>query len=179
MSKQSTSIVPNAPKASRRVLLMGFAAAATPMAPALANALSESPPAVAKAGEVDPIFEVIEKHRAAHKAMVEAYAANDLDDEPGLGPEGEPWDPNKAPAMERSDAAELPLFTTNPTTLAGAAALLNHVLSPSLTSLDPADDESILEYACGYNGTRGEEAKTFLARFAQALTRIALQRGRA
>jgi hypothetical protein len=31
------------PTASRRALLMGFAAAATPMAPALANALSEAP----------------------------------------------------------------------------------------------------------------------------------------
>jgi hypothetical protein len=43
MSKQSTSAVPDAPQASRRALLMGFAAAATPMAPAFANALSAPP----------------------------------------------------------------------------------------------------------------------------------------
>jgi hypothetical protein len=47
-------------QASRRALLMGFAAAATPMAPALASALSGPAPPVA-----GPIFAVIERHRAA------------------------------------------------------------------------------------------------------------------
>jgi hypothetical protein len=69
MSKQSTSIVPNAPQASRRALLMGFAAAATPMAPALANALSEPAPAAA-----DPIFAAIDRHRAELELYDTAHA---------------------------------------------------------------------------------------------------------
>jgi hypothetical protein len=52
--------LPKAPTASRRALLMGFAAAATPMAPALAIAICEPAPAVA-----DPIFAAIDRHRMA------------------------------------------------------------------------------------------------------------------
>jgi hypothetical protein len=53
------------PTASRRALLMGFAAAATPLAPALANALSGPAPASA-----DPIFAAIERERAAYAACL-------------------------------------------------------------------------------------------------------------
>jgi hypothetical protein len=67
MSKQSTSAVPAAPQASRRALLMGFAAAATPLAPALANALSEPAPAAA-----DPIFAIVAEHRQAWDRYDEA-----------------------------------------------------------------------------------------------------------
>jgi hypothetical protein len=85
MSKQSTSAVPVAPQASRRALLMGFAAVATPMAPALASALSEPAPATA-----DPIFAAIERHRVALEQYDAAHAhfeaMNDLypreDEEP-------------------------------------------------------------------------------------------------
>jgi hypothetical protein len=44
--------LPTAPQASRRALLMGFAAAATPMAPALANALGEPAPAAGADAEL-------------------------------------------------------------------------------------------------------------------------------
>jgi hypothetical protein len=57
MSQDNQTLSHEAPKASRRGLLIGLAAAATPMAPALANALSESAPAA-----VDPIFELREAH---------------------------------------------------------------------------------------------------------------------
>jgi hypothetical protein len=55
------------PTASRRALLMGFAAAATPMAPALANALSEPAPPVA-----EPIFAIVAEHRQAWNRYDEA-----------------------------------------------------------------------------------------------------------
>jgi hypothetical protein len=58
MSKQSTSGIPEAPKASRRALLMGLAAAATPLAPVVANALGGL-------ADVDPIFDVIAEHETA------------------------------------------------------------------------------------------------------------------
>jgi hypothetical protein len=50
MSQDNQTSVPKAPQASRRALLFGIAAAATPMAPALANALSPAP------AVTDPIF---------------------------------------------------------------------------------------------------------------------------
>jgi hypothetical protein len=170
--------LPTAPQASRRALLMGFAAAATPMAPALASALSEPAPAATKADEADPIFDVIARHSCAHLAMRRAYAANDLDDAPDDADPAWPWDPNKAPALERYDATALPLLTTSPTTVDGAAELLNYVLGPSYTALDPAEDESILEDECGFNGERGEAAKNFLPQFARALRNI-VARGQA
>jgi hypothetical protein len=156
--------------ASRRALLMGFAAAATPIAPALAGAMGGLP---ASPAAVDPIFEVIERHRAAHLAMHEAYHANDLDDAPDPTDPEWPWDPNKM-AFDRAGATVLPLLTTIPTTLAGAVALLNHLMCPSLTMRDPADDPSILEDACGYLDERGEAAKNFLSHFARALAHIVL-----
>ena len=54
MSQDNQTLIPQAPRASRRALLMGLAAAAAVAAPALAIALSAAP-----AGEVDPIFAVI------------------------------------------------------------------------------------------------------------------------
>jgi hypothetical protein len=58
-----------APQASRRALLMGFAAAATPMAPALAKAPSE-PTLVA----ADRIFDAIDRHRAGLQLYDAAHA---------------------------------------------------------------------------------------------------------
>jgi len=51
---------------------MGLAAAATPLAPAVANALSEPAP-----DDVDPIFDVIAEHQAADVGVVAAYARED------------------------------------------------------------------------------------------------------
>jgi hypothetical protein len=95
MPEQSTSAVPEAPQASRRAVLMGLAAAATPMAPAIANALSESAPAVAKAGDVDPIFAAIERERAAYAAYESTRATQE-----------EISDQNPFPAPKRDRRAE-------------------------------------------------------------------------
>jgi hypothetical protein len=141
MSKLSTSAVPAAPQASRRALLMGFAVAATPMAPGLATALSE--PAH---GDVDPIFDVIRRHWDAQETLDAACRANDLDMEE---------DPLKQAAYDRAIAAELPLFTTTPTTIAGVAALLEYVGSDVHPSLQDEDDTgrslTVLSYASDWS----------------------------
>ena len=128
------------PTASRRALLMGFAAAATPMAPALANALSESAPAAS-----DPIFAVIAEHREAQEALHAACKANGLDMEEC---------PIKTAAENRAGDAELPLFTTAPTTVAGAAALLAYVGSDAHEMNQGPDDNgrpyTVLSYAAGW-----------------------------
>jgi hypothetical protein len=70
MPQDNQTPLPAASQASRRALLMGFAAAATPMAPALANALSEPAPA-----EADPVIAAIEDHKAA---LAEFYRLVDV-----------------------------------------------------------------------------------------------------
>jgi hypothetical protein len=147
MSKQSTSSISEAPQASRRALLMGLAAAATPMAPALANALSEPAP-----DDVDPIFAVIAEHREAQEACAVAYEANDLDDDE---------DPNKLAALEKAGAVELPLFTTLPTSVAGVVALLEYVHSPCHSIWQGEQryrDDTVLSYAYGYNSEEMRQA---------------------
>jgi hypothetical protein len=147
MSKQSTSAVPAVPQASRRALLMGFAAAATPVAPALANALSEPAPAAA-----DPIFALIEAYdRAASQEMVSYRERDSLEE--ALPEEQRTWsihfgcgDERRWPPEGCTDAPEwlnaelaigeasdrmsdhmLALLTTAPTTIDGVAALLERL----------------------------------------------------
>jgi hypothetical protein len=125
-------------QASRRTLLMGFAAAATPMAPALANALSAPAPAA-----VDPIFAVIAEHLEAQEEQHAACYANDLDVEDC---------PRKTVACERAVDVELPLFSTSPTTLLGAAALIEFVYSDvhEVNQMRGCRPETVIEYASGY-----------------------------
>jgi hypothetical protein len=149
MSKQSTSIVPNAPQASRRALLMGFAAAATPMAPALANALSESAPAAA-----DPIFAAIERERAAYAAYLVTHAiqsqvsdqnpfpAKRLEDRRAqkkrlASPEHRAWwarytEAEKADTKTYNEMcdARADFLKTQPTSVAGLRAFLDHIDGP-------------------------------------------------
>jgi hypothetical protein len=105
---------------TRRALLMGLAAAATPMAPALANALSDSAP-----GEVDPIFAVIAEHADATESYVRAC---DISMELVDGtPDWKTADAVTSAAHERWHAAWLAVVTSQPTTVQGVAALLAHV----------------------------------------------------
>jgi hypothetical protein len=76
MSEQSTSAIPEAPKTSRRAILAGLAASATPLAPALASSLSGPTPA-----GFDPIFAVIAEHRAAIVAYRDACHNRAAEDE--------------------------------------------------------------------------------------------------
>jgi hypothetical protein len=110
-------------KLSRRAALAGLSVAASPLAASAASALQ-------RAG-VDPIFAVMAEHREANLALRDACLANDLDMEEC---------PIMARAYERQLAAELPLFTTAPTTVLGVAALLEYLASsaPDIGQ-DPAD----------------------------------------
>jgi hypothetical protein len=65
---------------------------------------------------VDPIFAVIAEHRAAQEALDAAGHLPDAGDQAG-------WDR----ADHRAMAPELPMFKTEPTTIAGVAALLEYV----------------------------------------------------
>jgi hypothetical protein len=148
----------NTAQSRRRFLgvLSAGAAATVALAPVPATASSALAPAVADASQVDPIFAVIAEHWAAQEATLVACQANDLDvDE----------DPNKEAAENRVSAAELPLFTTAPTTVAGAAALLAYVGSDAHeTNQDPPDEPpiTVLEYAAGW---AREELKAAVQRF--------------
>ncbi len=84
-----------------------------------------------RAAMADPIFAVIEEHRAAHLGLRAACLANGLDIEEC---------PTKKRAQERQMAAELPLFNTAPTTVFGAAALLEY-LSSQVASIGEDDDD--------------------------------------
>jgi hypothetical protein len=70
------TLVPHAPQAPRRALLMGFAAAASPMAPALGTAMGGLPASPAAAP--DPIFAVIAEHQARVRAYADAVDAQEI-----------------------------------------------------------------------------------------------------
>jgi hypothetical protein len=165
----ATSIA--APRASRRGLLMGFAALATPSAPALASRVLGLPTVPV----VDPIFAVIAEHRKAQEVLHAACEANDRDMED---------DPNKETAENRVYDAELPLFTTTPTTVAGAAALLTYVGSDAHEinqSGDGPNDRphTVLSYAAGWLADdRIEAVRRFPVHVAAALRSMVGQQTR-
>ena len=109
---------------SRRALLAGApaAAAAALAGGTLANAVATG---MAKAGEVDPVFAAIAEHVAATKAHVAACSIS------GWLVDGtRDWETENAvteAAMERAHDAWFALVTAQPTTVAGVAALLEHV----------------------------------------------------
>jgi hypothetical protein len=85
----------------------------------------------------DPIFAVIRKHSRAHRNLVTACAANELDFDD---------DPEKGAALDASYDAHLPLFATSPKTLTGALALLRYLGSPAARGLY-LEKMSVLEEA--------------------------------
>jgi hypothetical protein len=156
---------PDAPQASRRALLMGLAVAATPMAPALANALSEPAPAAA-----DPVFAMIEHHRAAVAEYNKAEAIGGI----VVGPAWEAaWAVTSA-AMDRKDDLLEELLRTQPKTLSGAIALLEHLVQDEFLGVDwegtEDDRETLLST---FNGSscieRKRLAQDFPGHFAAAL----------
>jgi hypothetical protein len=130
-------------KTSRRSLLAGAPVAA---AAALAAGTAVSSLAAGLTTpfltSIDPIFDVIRRHWDAQETLDAACQTNDLDMEE---------DPPKQAAYDRAIAAELPLFTTAPTTIAGVAALLEYVGSNVHPSLQGEDDNgrslTVLSYA--------------------------------
>jgi hypothetical protein len=89
---------------------------------------------------IDPIFAVIAEHNAAHEAVIAAFDAH-IDDEEITNA-----------AEERSMEAELPLFTTAPTTIAGVAALLAYLGRDAHSN----PDETILVDATEWGPGAGE-----------------------
>jgi hypothetical protein len=165
MSQDNQTSIPDAPQASRRALLMGFAAAATPMAPALANALSESAPAAA-----DPIFAAIEAHGAAleqydaahehFEAMDTLYPREWIDwsveqrlawrDAEMARREGGPRDIAYDRWNDQCDAVNVAteaLVEASPATIAGAAAVLEYWMEFS-ARFDESGEFDFLELDC-------------------------------
>jgi hypothetical protein len=143
---------------SRRGLLMGLAAAAVVPAPALTTRQ-----------DADPIFAVIAEHRAAQEDVHVSCNLTDLDVDD---------DPNAQRAMDRASDAELPLFTTAPTTIAGVVALLEYVGSDAHEASGEKDDNgrwsTVLSYAQRWNDDeRAEAAFRLPLRIAAALRLIA------
>jgi hypothetical protein len=114
---------------------------------------------------VDPVFAVIGEHRAAQEALDAAGHLPDAGDKRA-------WDR----ADRRAMAAELPLFATEPTTIAGVAALLEYVGSDAHPTLGSDGDEvpTVLSYAHGgaNNPEILELARAFPRRMGDALRRL-------
>jgi hypothetical protein len=122
--------------------------------------------AVAAGGD-DPILAVIAEHRAAQEDVMASCKANGLDVEA---------DPNKVRAMDRASKAELPLFITKPTTLAGIVALLDYVGSDAHASNTEHDDNgrvmTVLAFAQGWSSKTAEAAYRFSRHVAAVLRKI-------
>jgi hypothetical protein len=118
----------------------------------------------AHAQDADPIFAVITEHRAAQEDADATCNAGDLN-----GDE----DPNKERAMDRAFAAELPLFVTSPTTIAGVGALLEYVGSDAHEQWQGDDDQvaTVISYAHGWDNSAEivEAARTFPRRIGATL----------
>lgn len=119
---------------SRRAILVGLAAAATPIAPAVATSMGGLP---ASSATVDPIYAAIERRRAAYETAESRCAAFD---ESGTAEAEE----EQLTAIDVLTTAENELRETEPTTIAGAVALLRYIADIVITGppldhvLDPA-----------------------------------------
>jgi hypothetical protein len=122
---------------SRRTLLTRAVAAAL-AGGAGANALAIG---MARPTEADPVLAVIREHREAQEELQAACDANDLDMDEC---------PRKEAAQRRAVGAELPLFTTRPTTLLGLAALLMYVTSEAHEICREEDGQTVMEFARGW-----------------------------
>jgi hypothetical protein len=108
---------PNTTSPSRRAVLAGISVAAVPIVAAVEKSVAGI--------DADPIFAVLAEHRAAMKACLSASAiSGNLVDHT---PKWEAAWPVTQAAIKREHAALLAVLTSQPTTFAGAAALLDHV----------------------------------------------------
>jgi hypothetical protein len=148
---------PNTTNLSRRSALAGLAGAAAAGATAL--------PAAAIG--VDPIFAVIDQHRAARAARTAALLVTF-----GLSGCLHPNEPEDSPAniaaeeahdeaFDREFAALDELLTTIPTTVAGVAVLLAHYAA---SHYPDENSQSLLSFACENQGIdRGDVDDQMLA----------------
>jgi hypothetical protein len=142
---------------SRRAFLAGVPIAAVALTPAGA-ALGGPETGGTAISEPDPIFAVIERHRAELDAFFANLEASNLVDE-----ESEEWE-RLQNAANPCDFL-LPVLTVRPTTLAGLSALLSHVALPEFPDQHP-DEPPILFEALNEDS---EAAKAFLPNIAATL----------
>jgi hypothetical protein len=125
---------------TRRAFLAG-APAATALAVASGTAVNAVVIGTATTPKADPVLAVIREHREAQDELQAACDANDLDMDEC---------PRKAEAERRARDAELPLFTTRPTTLLGISLLLMYVNSEAHEVGREEDGQTVIEYARGW-----------------------------
>jgi hypothetical protein len=171
----SAPTAPPLPLSRRAVLAAAPAVAAGTLAAGTAvNAVAV---AMTRATEVDPIFAVLAEHRAAMKAYLPASELSGRleDDTPEWNAA---WAVTQA-AIEREHASLHAVLTTDPTTLAGAVALLEHVGGDNFLGEAPEDyGTSLLAAQAPGEGPLAEAADRFPARLAVALRNI-IKRGQA
>jgi hypothetical protein len=132
---------------------------------------------VTRATEIDPIFAVLAEHRTAMKTYLPASELSGRleDDTPEWNAA---WTVTQA-TIRREHAALYAVLTTNPTTLAGAVALLEHVGQDSFLGEAPEDyGMSLLAAQAPGEGPLAEAADHFPGRLAVALRNI-IERGQA
>jgi hypothetical protein len=125
---------------SRRAFLLA-APAATALAVTGATIANAVVIGTATTPKADPVLAVIREHREAQDELQAACDANDLDMDEC---------PRKSAAERRARDAELPLFTTRPTTLLGISALLMYVNSEAHEICREEDGQTVIEYARGW-----------------------------
>jgi hypothetical protein len=137
------SPIPTIP--TRRALLAGAPAAAA-AALAAGTAVNGLAVAVAASSAPDPIFAVIAKHRATIEAEHQAViiVGEMIDSGPNKDPRSDAAKSALAAARDRDQDARWEVLTVQPTTLAGVAALLDHVGQGQFLGFEGADDETIL-----------------------------------
>jgi hypothetical protein len=140
---------------SRRAFLAG-APAATALAVAGGAAVNAVVIGTTTPPKVDPVLAVIREHREAQEELQAACNANDLDMDEC---------PRKAAAERRARDAELPLFTTRPTTLLGISLLLMYVNSEAHEVCRDEDGQTVIEFARGW--VNDTELLDAIARFPQ------------
>jgi hypothetical protein len=172
MSQDNQTLSHAAPKASRRAVLT---AAPTAAAAALAGGTVANTVALAipRTDEVAPIFELIERHRAACDAARTIGAAwNELipsDDETYAA-----ISERFGAAIDREREVLVAVLTCQPTTLAGIVAVLEHVGQMDWVHGDDSDETILVD---GHK-RKIEEAKAFPKHLAAALRSI-IERGQA
>jgi hypothetical protein len=164
---------------SRRALLAGAPAAA---AAALAGGTVANAVAIgmAKAGDVDPALVAIANHVAALRQWFDAF---DREEESEVDTaEFEAATEAINIGGEREIETALAVLTTMPTTLAGVAALLEHVGQHEYLEMDSGGDNEIFETLLSSWGNQRDGRKTiaqdFSLHLAAALRNI-IERGQA
>jgi hypothetical protein len=151
MSQDNQILSNETPKASRRAILTAAPAAVAGALLAAGTVANAAVLGIARTDEVDPISAVIAEHRAASEGVVAAFAREDRETDD---------DEITDAAKDRVGDAEHDLFTTAPATLAGVAALLDHLAGDEIAF---RPELTVLEYAYEGGGDTVREFPSFLA----------------